>query len=71
MAPLYEHDCSHCTFLGTWQDMYDLYVCRNDDYGPDCYVARVSSEGSDYSSASTRTQYPPLVEARRRDLHSK
>ena len=46
--PLYDHDCDHCTFLGTVHysgDWHDLYVCRNSvlarngDDGPECSSA--------------------------------
>ena len=46
--PLYDHDCDHCTFLGTVHyngDWHDLYVCRNS------VLARNGDDGPEYSFA--------------------
>ena len=60
MDPRYEHDCSMCTYLGTWwrslnNKYYDLYLCPprvpSSGLGP-CLIARSSDEGSDYLSFS-------------------
>lgn len=51
MSPMYEHDCNTCRFVGQSADgKADLYVCES-KLGT-AYVARLSSIGSDYYSAS-------------------
>lgn len=46
--PLYEHDCTNCKFLGTFNNT-DLYVCASQKK-IDTIIARYSSEPGDYVS---------------------
>lgn len=80
MKPRYEHDCDGCTYLGTtsfpaphstdkeeWTKMKvaDLYVCGQRDILGPSIIARMSSEGSDYSSAPAsiiRDQYLTMTQ---------
>jgi hypothetical protein len=62
MKPRYEHDCTHCVFVGRYKE-YDLYVHPSEKYNT--VVARYSSEGGEYSSGINSRQ-PELVEAQRR-----
>lgn len=48
-APLYEHDCEYCKFLGTYEDTKDLYICPDQATGT-TVICRYSSYGPDYSS---------------------
>ena len=54
-TPLYEHDCPHCTFLGTvflpMRDMEiaDMYKCNKS------YIMRFSSDPADNSSGDHET----------------
>lgn len=54
MNPIYTHDCSHCTFLGTVADSdgqkYDLY--HHSSSFEDTVIARFGSDGPDYSSGA-------------------
>lgn len=54
MKPIYTHDCSHCTFLGTVSEpdgqQYDLY--HHSSSFEDTVIARFGSEGPDYSSGA-------------------
>lgn len=47
-APMFEHDCDGCFFLGHLLG-HDIYVCRQGGAMP-TLVARGSSDGPDYSS---------------------
>lgn len=65
--PLFEHDCDHCVFLGS----FEANNVKSDLYYHDCsdptVIARYSSEGSDYSSSlHSATHNPHLNEAYRR-----
>mgnify|MGYP000101909513 CR=1 FL=1 len=67
--PQFEHDCSHCTFLGRFDDgrPCDLYWCQG--LIETTVIARYSDEGSDYTSGmifADRNLNPALVEAKRR-----
>lgn len=49
--PVYKHDCSECTFLGTESLAYtpvDIYVCNQ--IGSPTIVIRFSSEPSEYTT---------------------
>jgi hypothetical protein len=48
MNPRYEHECSHCVFLGRYYDA-DLYACVRNNL-IDTVISRYSSDGPDYSS---------------------
>ncbi len=48
MKPLFEHDCTCCTYLGTEND-HDLYHCGQSGFGQ-TVIARYSSDGPDYMS---------------------
>lgn len=73
--PLYQHNCDHCVFLGTYQGT-DLYACESGcpGYAWPTVIARSSDEPSDYMSglkiaeAIERDEGPshPMVEALRR-----
>lgn len=64
-SPQYEHDCSHCTFLGR-HNGHDLYHCVQGGYMP-TIVARYGNDGSEYTSGFEFAQFNPnLAEARRR-----
>lgn len=78
--PIYAHDCTGCTFLGTYEwdgQSYDLYTCKQSCNWP-TVLARYSSDGPDYLSgleiAKTIESHPtddkdrthPLVEAMKR-----
>lgn len=78
MSPLFEHDCTCCTFLGTF-DERDLY--HHGGSFETTLIARWSSDGPDYTSgmvfaapflsAATDKVVPGnpwLVEAKRRAL---
>ncbi len=62
--PKHVHDCSSCTFLGTYNGS-DLYCCLG---VLPTVIARNSSEGSDYASGEclgrsfnfTKTSHPSL-----------
>ena len=43
--PLYEHDCNHCTHVGSTQ-AFDVYHCRHHTL-----IIRFSSDGPDYTSS--------------------
>ena len=45
-APIHEHDCTNCTFLGNYENK-DLYHC--DQNGNPTVISRFGSDG-DYSS---------------------
>ena len=45
--PMYTHDCSRCTFLGTFED-YDLYYCPQG--GLTTVIARFGNKGAEYMS---------------------
>lgn len=47
--PLFVHDCSCCTYLGTTDTKQDLYFCKQGSI-EDTVIARFSSEGPDYKS---------------------
>lgn len=56
-SPKYEHDCTHCTFLGSTDNRYelekglvDLYFHVSEDGHRSTFIARYSSDGGDYSS---------------------
>ena len=56
-APTHKHDCDHCTFLGSMDNLYDpekglvdLYFHSHEDGYGSTFIARYSSEGGDYSS---------------------
>ena len=56
--PLFEHDCPHCTFLGTIDINFtesiekgDVYICD------DTLIFRLSDEGSDYYSRTLEYIY--------------
>lgn len=52
VAPLYEHDCRECSFLGSYEwaeDRYDLYTCRQGMRLP-TVIARRSGASGDYIS---------------------
>ncbi|MDD4081832.1 MAG: hypothetical protein PHD05_00460 [Sphaerochaetaceae bacterium] len=49
IKPRYIHDCSNCTFLGTFEE-YDLYVCSYNNKIIKTVVGRFSSDGPDYIS---------------------
>ena len=72
-APLFEHDCDGCVFLGSMhragRARVDLYVC-NFDKTPDgkqrwpTVIARFGNDGPDYSSGMPFVgQVPELTEA--------
>ncbi len=46
----YEHDCSHCTFIGTFADM-DVHICKGETEFQTSIIARFSSDGPDYASS--------------------
>jgi hypothetical protein len=47
MIPRYAHDCEICEFKGQF-GAFDVYYCSRCDDGT--WIARASSEGSDYAS---------------------
>ena len=66
-GPIYQHDCTACTYLGTieftdteghfphkpsYKGTYDLYYCGGDWSGA-TVIARWSSDGPDYFSGMT------------------
>jgi hypothetical protein len=62
--PRYEHDCSVCLFLGTYNNM-DLYWC-GDSVTP-TVVARYGNKWYEYKSGlALADMYPELAEARKR-----
>lgn len=49
--PKFQHDCDHCTYLGTSNldgKPHDWYICRGADSSS--LIARYGSDGSDYRS---------------------
>ena len=46
MKPIFEHDCSHCIFLGHF-DNHDLYHCN---HTRETFLARYGNEGHEYKS---------------------
>ena len=62
-TPLYTHDCTHCTFLGTYNN-HDLYFCGDMEE----VIARFGSDGPDYYSLAKgmKTSNKELNEARKR-----
>lgn len=61
-TPLYEHDCKNCVFLGHYQGA-DLYFCPRPWK---TFIARYSSEGSEYDSGLDVSENDFLIEAQRR-----
>lgn len=57
MKPKYRHDCSKCTFIGTFCT-FDLYFCSAQLQGT--VVARGSSDPSDYASGLFTAEAIPL-----------
>jgi hypothetical protein len=61
--PLYEHDCTHCTFLGTGEyagRAFDLYFCNQGHLLP-TVIARASSDPHDYSSGLQLAAIDPVL----------
>lgn len=76
-VPIWEHDCTECTFLGrvgTVEEPVDLYTCAGHEVFPGyrTFIARLGDEGGQYSSApahaleQTKYFHPALYEALRR-----
>lgn len=62
-TPLYEHDCSHCTFLGTGEyagRAFDLYHCKQGHLVP-TVIARASSSPHDYMSGMALAMFDPVL----------
>jgi hypothetical protein len=62
-VPTYEHDCTHCTFLGTGEysgRLYDLYFCKQGHLTP-TVIARGSSAPHDYSSGLQLAAIDPVL----------
>lgn len=54
-SPRFEHDCEDCKFLGR-TDKVDFYHCEREN----CFVARRSSEPSQYGSLpAALSPFPP------------
>lgn len=51
--PTYEHDCTHCKFLGSDHDGNDWYFCKSPSKPEtmSSIIMRQSSEGHDYCSS--------------------
>jgi len=66
-APVFEHDCEQCTFLGRFQ-CHDLYFCRQGG-NVSTVISRYGSAGPQYASGleiGRKSLDPELAEAYRR-----
>lgn len=62
-TPLFDHDCDHCMFLGTYNGYADLYWCMQMGNRP-TLIARFSDDGPDYVSGIVfRRTSPELAKA--------
>jgi hypothetical protein len=53
--PHYDHDCEECVFLGNFihhGQVVDLYVCEANIFNQKEFIARESSQPSDYACTS-------------------
>lgn len=62
--PLYDHDCTSCVFLGTYNGYADLYWCMQGTKNRPTLIARFSDDPPDYlSGIPFRKVYPELAKA--------
>jgi len=73
-APLYEHDCASCRYLGKYhvkKTWYDLYYCgtHEKNFG-NTVIGRFGNDGPDYCSGMSFAEigHEPYAEARRRAI---
>jgi hypothetical protein len=62
MQPVFEHDCTNCTFLGHYFD-HDVYICKGATRSS--IIGRYGNEGSQYASSPLESFIGGLTDGHR------